>query len=30
VGLKSNIKGLIRKLPDARIIWLGNVFVNFF
>lgn len=29
VGLKSNIKGLIKKLPDASIIWLGDVVVNF-
>lgn len=29
VGLKSNIKGLINKLPDASMIWLSNVLVNF-
>lgn len=29
VGLKSNIKGLIKKLPDASIIWVGDVLVNF-
>jgi len=29
VGLKSNIKGLIKKLPDASLIWLGDVVVNF-
>jgi len=28
VGLKSNIKGLIKKLPDASIIWLSDVLVN--
>lgn len=29
VGLKSNIKGLIKKLPDASLIWLSDVLVNF-
>ncbi len=29
VGLKSNIKGLIKKLPYASIIWISNVLVSF-
>lgn len=29
VGLKSNIRGLIKKLPDASLIWIGDVGVNF-
>lgn len=30
VGLKSNIKGLIKKLPDASLIWISDVVFNFF
>jgi len=29
VGLKSNIKGLIKKLPDASLIWISDVLINF-
>jgi len=29
VGLKSNIKGLIDKLPTATVVWIGDVFVSF-
>lgn len=29
VGLKSNIKGLVKKLPYASIVWVSDVLVNF-